>query len=80
MTLSTSDCPHGMPSKASCVECMYDGPVGASTPRQTEKLTAVRWMAARYEGKCARNWHDVETGDRIGYVEGVGWCCSDCAT
>lgn len=72
-------CTHGMPSPASCVDCMQDGPVSAPAPAPEQLLRAVRWLDARYDGQCARRpGHEIEPGDRIGYVEGVGWCCDGC--
>lgn len=72
-------CPHGMPSPASCVDCMADGPVAPPTPAPEQRLVATVLTHARYRGYCARNHHhEVEAGDTIGMVEGVGWCCADC--
>lgn len=71
-------CPHGMPSPASCVDCMNEGPV-ASLARS--RVEATRWMEARYPGRCASDdRHRIEPGDRIGAVDMVGWCCALCAT
>lgn len=76
----TLTCTHGFPSPASCVDCMEDGPVGPARLAPEQVLTAERWMDARYEGRCARRpGHVIELGDRIGYVEGVGWVCEGCA-
>lgn len=73
-------CPHGMPSRGSCVECMAEGPVGplkSDTPSKAG--TAKRTMMARFDGYCAWNpGHHIQNGDSIGYVEDVGWCCSEC--
>jgi hypothetical protein len=70
-----------MPSKASCVECMMDGPVAPARPADTQLLEATHWIAARFDGRCARRMsHEIEVGDRIGYVDEVGWCCEECAT
>ncbi len=41
-------CPHGMPSRASCVTCMEDGPV--STPATWARVGAI--FPARYDGTC----------------------------
>lgn len=67
-------CPHGMPSQASCVTCMEEGPI------QLAPLKAVRWQQARYETACERSicTNTIAPGEMIGYVEGVGWCCRDC--
>ncbi len=77
MTIAT--CTHGMPSPASCITCMEDGPVMAPRPDATQLLRADRWITARYDGICARRSHNIEAGDRIGYVSDVGWCCRECA-
>ena len=42
-------CPHGMPSPASCVDCMDEGPV--ATPTRWQKVGGP--FAARYPGECA---------------------------
>lgn len=74
-------CTHGMPSPASCVECMADGPVAPPRPAPEQTLHASRWMIARYDGRCARVYgHEIEPGVRIGDVPDVGWCCEECAS
>jgi hypothetical protein len=72
-------CTHGMPTAASCITCMEDGPVAPPTPAAEQKLRAEHWIAARYDGRCARRHCEIEAGECIGMVENVGWCCSGCA-
>lgn len=74
-------CAHGMPSPASCVECMDAGPVAAPRPAPEQKLRADgQWIVARYDARCARKReHRIDVGDRIGHVPDVGWCCEECA-
>lgn len=73
------DCPHGMPSPASCVQCMQDGPVVEPTPADTQMLTADRWMTARFATRCGRNRaHLIDPGDQIGFHVDLGWCCGMC--
>ena len=72
----TSRCTHGMPSPASCVDCMDEGPVASLAKPWLE---TTRWMEARYLGRCASDdRHRIEPGDLIGDVGMVGWCCTRC--
>lgn len=77
--MTITACTHGMPSPASCITCMEDGPVLPPRPDATQLLRAYRWIIARYEGRCACKHCEVVPGDRIGDVPEVGWCCSECA-
>lgn len=43
-------CSHGMPSPASCVDCMDDGPVAPPTRRTPRTIDAT--FPARYDGEC----------------------------
>lgn len=70
------ECPHGMGKKASCVECMNDGPV---TTLVKAKKKAETWIAARFDGFCADCDTHIQEGEQIGLVEGTGWCCGGCA-
>jgi hypothetical protein len=42
-------CAHGMPTPASCVECMEDGGLGAPA---RAPLTVEATFKARYDGQC----------------------------
>lgn len=76
---NTALCPHGMPSPASCVECMYDD--GLPPDPKPPVPRAVAYALARHEGQCAMDLsHRIEEGDPIGLVEDVGWCCEQCFT
>lgn len=69
-------CTHGMPSPASCVDCMDEGPVA---PLATTVRTATHRIEAQYHGRCAADArHAVEPGDELGMVVDVGWCCYRC--
>lgn len=54
-------CPHGMPSPASCVDCMADGPV--RTPSTWH--AARRSFPAAYIGTCPACGDDFAVADRI---------------
>lgn len=57
-------CPHGMPSPASCWECMEDGNLPA-LPRP-EPLTVVsRPFAARFDGHCPGCNTEIHAGQPI---------------
>lgn len=80
--MTARSCTHGMPTPASCVDCMFDGPVAPPTPDAAQILGAVRWIEARIEGgRCARCHDTVTVGSMVGLVVAppVGWCCVGCA-
>ncbi len=77
--MTTFPCSHGMPSAASCITCMEDGPVMPPRPGDNQLLHAQRWAIARFDGRCARRSCAIEAGDRIGDVFDLGWCCEECA-
>lgn len=70
-------CTHGMPSPASCVDCMMDGPVGPLVEEHVREQTSV-WTTAKYDGRCAGCGQPVDAGDRIGMLD-VGWVGTCCA-
>lgn len=70
------ECPHGMGKKASCVECMNEGPV---TTLRKQQPKAERWIHARFDGFCADCDSPIAEGDDIGLIEGLGWVCQECA-
>lgn len=79
-SVSSPSCPHGYASPASCVDCMLDGPVAPARPDPAQRLVTSSWTTARFAGRCARDaGHAVDPGDRIGYLDGIGWSCEDCA-
>ena len=45
-------CTHGMPSPASCIECMEDGPVMPPSAQPQVEVEAV--LVARFDGHCSR--------------------------
>lgn len=68
----SAPCEHGMPSPASCTECMYEHGFEPSP-----KPVAQKWIEARYAGYCATCDGPIEVGDRIGGIDGV-WHCARC--
>lgn len=70
-----ADCEHGMPTPASCVECMAEG-ITADTP----KLRRDGWpFSAVYEGICGGCTDGIEPGQHIvrmsdGAYRHVGHC------
>lgn len=73
-------CAHGLPDPACCVECMAYGPVAVLSVGDAQLLPAERWTTARFWARCQRRHsHEIRPGDRIGLVDGVGWCCDGCA-
>lgn len=45
------NCPHGMPSPASCFDCMEDGPVAPLTPNEPERADSYPFLA-RHAAQC----------------------------
>ena len=48
--MTIASCAHGMPSPASCVTCIEDGPV--APPTRSEPVTVVATFRARFDGQC----------------------------
>lgn len=57
-------CTHGMPTPASCVDCMYDGNLTPPSPTGSE---ATPWPAfeAIYDGDCPACGHIIHAGQQI---------------
>lgn len=71
------DCPHGFPSRKSCVDCMMDGPV--EEPKTVRRhLHPTNVITAGYFGRCPNCDATIHEGDMIGIVEDIGWCCWRC--
>lgn len=69
------ECPHGMPSVGSCIECMYEGLL-----EPPKKLDWVRSFTATRDGQCGNNSnHEIIEGDTI-YLTDNGWVCERCVT
>lgn len=54
------NCPHGMPSPASCTDCMDEGPV--TRPRRWAKVAGP--FPAQYDARCPCG-NAIEVGERI---------------
>lgn len=61
-------CPHGMPTPASCLECMEEGNLGATPPPPPPKLGPA--FTARLEGQCPGCNLPIAPGQRARAVEG----------
>ncbi len=63
------NCPHGMPSRASCVTCMEDGPVVAPSDMkgaaQGEEYIEGFIPAAQYPGVCRECHSDIVLGEPL---------------
>lgn len=60
----TESCPHGMPSRPSCVECMAEGPV--APPRREERPTVfTHGFPAKLRGTCSECNLEIHEGQRI---------------
>ena len=55
-------CAHGMPTPASCVECMEDGPVAVT--ESASPLIVEYWFTARYDDHCRGCNLPIHVGQR----------------
>lgn len=69
----TAPCTHGMPTPASCVECMNEGNMPAPPPKPTAEYT----VTAQFAGRCPGCHEEIEIGDLIARVEDE-WLCRRC--
>lgn len=60
--MTDRSCSHGMPSPASCIECMEDGPVMA--PERAAEEVEARFPA-RFDGHCNACNLPISVGQRI---------------
>lgn len=58
------ECTHGMPSPASCVDCMADGPVAPPARVEPERPGSGTWPA-QFEGTCPDCVLPITVGQRI---------------
>ena len=70
------NCAHGMPSPASCIDCMDEGPVVALA---RQRPLIARSIAARFDGRCDHCRSRIDEGDPLHLVEVWGWVCGECA-
>jgi len=72
-------CTHGMPTPASCLDCMDEIGFGA-TPTAAERLEGPK-MNARHEGLCGDPGciNLIAPGCTIHLTTLGRWVCSDCA-
>lgn len=47
----TTPCAHGMPTPASCVDCMYEGNVPPAPPPEVERINQGSFIA-KWDGQC----------------------------
>lgn len=68
-------CPHGMPSKASCFDCMNDEGLGAPA---TPAVTVEAVFAARYDGHCGSCNLPISVGQRVAKLSTERYVHEDC--
>lgn len=66
-----TECPHEMPSPASCFECMEDGPV--APPSSTQAPTLVATFTASFPGDCPGLPEEALAARPLGEVEAEVW-------
>lgn len=72
-----ASCPHGLGTPASCVDCMYDGPV--APPTTAHRPTVVVVFRARYGGDCAECDLPLHPGERIAELTSGRYVHEHCA-
>ncbi len=60
-----ADCTHGMPSPASCYECMEEGNMPAPAPRPASAERDGPTIEARYDGHCKECNTAIHAGEPI---------------
>lgn len=60
-----TDCPHGMPSPATCWECMEEGPVAPASSRPAPPQPEGPVIEARYQSQCRSCNTGIHAGQRI---------------
>lgn len=68
-------CAHGMPSAASCVDCMYDTGVG---PAPAEPVTVDIYARARHNSQCPACDFPIAAGQHIARLSTGQWVHAGC--
>lgn len=70
-----ADCSHGMPTPASCWDCMIAGALDVP-PREPERVLVI--LTARYPGLCDSCSRSIEEGDVIAKTDRERWVHKEC--
>lgn len=70
-------CTHGMPSPASCIDCMDEG--NMPDPPKAEAVTVEAVFAARYDGGCNECGLAIYEGQRIAKLSNGAYVHEGCA-
>lgn len=65
----TTPCSHGMPSPASCVDCMDDGNIPERPNPVWHRVLGLHDFNARYAGTCVLCERSILAGQRITTLE-----------
>lgn len=58
----SDDCPHGLPTRGACFECMLDGPI----PKPPQPAVEIKWTTtARFQGRCRECQQTIYIGEVI---------------
>lgn len=49
-------------------------------PRPPVKEPGSAWTVAQFVSRCPACKVEIREGDPVGLIDGVGWCCSGCAS
>lgn len=71
----TLTCTHGMPTPASCTECMFDGNLPVAKRRHRVSRTVV----AEHPGECRGCAMPIRPGELISLVDDHYWSHQGCA-
>lgn len=70
-------CTHGMPSPASCIDCMDDDGLGAPTTAP-ERLEGPS-IRSKYDTECRKCDGSIRVGERVYLTDAGRWVCERCA-
>lgn len=70
VTAVATDCQHGMPTPASCMDCMYEGNVPPA-PRPEREHVAITFEA-KFEGHCGGCDLPIYPGQQVHRLEPTG--------
>lgn len=76
--MAGSECTHGMPTPASCWECMEDGNLPVAS-RSVSRPTVEHYLTARFLGHCAECNLAIHEGEHIARMSDESYRHARCA-
>lgn len=69
-------CPHGMPTPASCLDCMEEG--NLPPPPRPERPKVLHTFAARYDGDCPECHLPIRVGQMVSALSSGAYVHESC--